>query len=717
MASISRSHVFSPLAAAALLALGGAAHGQDASTPIAPAQSVQVVGHASSDASGVTGFAQPLARTPIQAEAIDTRSLIDIGATSLSDLTRLDASLTDSYNAIGYWTTFTLRGFQVDNRTNFRRDGLPINAETALALENKSEVDVLKGLSGMQAGISAPGGLVDLVVKRPDADLRSVSLQWAQPGTLGVAADLSQRFGDARQFGARLNLSATRLDPNVRDDVGHRNTASLATDWRIDNDRLLEVEFEHSLQSQPSVPAFSMLGGVVPDPHSIDPRINLNDQPWSQPVVLQGNTMSVRYTQALNAQWRLKIHALQQQLVSNDHLAFAYGYAGCTVCNQFAADGTYSLYDFRSDGERRQTRDLDLSIAGDFSTGTLKHALTAGVLLTRFTARFNDEAYNYVGEGSIDGQTFVPADPSLTTPNVDRTERSTEFYLRDAVQLARDWTAWGGLRHTRLQHASYETSTGTPADDTDYTQVFTTPWLALSRALTEDDMVYVSWGEGIQSDVAPTYGYVNNGRPLSSTVSRQWEAGYKHGDGTTRWGITAYRIEQAYAGDIPGATTAAGALYGHDGITRSQGLEAEAQTRAGALTLRASAMVQRVRRERSADPTQNGLRPTNVPDQSVKILAGWDVSQLPGLTIEPSLAYEGGRAVLPDNSATIPGWTRYDLNARYAQRLAGMPVTWRAGVDNLFDRRAWREAPYQYDHAYLFPLEARTFHASVEAKF
>ena len=54
---------------------------------------------------------------------------------------------------------------------------------------------------------------------------------------------------------------------------------------------------------------------------------------------------------------------------------------------------------------------------------------------------------------------------------------------------------------------------------------------------------------------------------------------------------------------------------------------------------------------------------------------------------------------------------------RYVQPLGGSTLTWRAGVDNLFDRRAWRESPYQYEHAYLFPTEPRTFHASIEAKF
>ena len=438
MASIFRFRSSLTPLAAAVLALANAAQAQEASN----AQTVQVTAHGANDSAGVTGFAQPLSRTPIQADVVDSKTLRDFNAISLSDLSRLDASVTDDYNAPGYWTTFAIRGFPIDNRYNFRRDGLPVNGETVLPLDGVSSVEILKGLSGAQAGTSAPGGLVKLVVKRPDADLRDALLRWSQNGTVGAAVDLSQRFGADRAFGARLNASADRLDPNYRDARGHRENVSLATDWRLDADHLLELEFEHNVQSQPSVPAFSMLGDVVPDPHSIDPHINLNDQPWSLPVVTQGNTMSLRYTQALAANWRFQVQALQQRLVSNDHLAFAYGAnEACDPCDRFASDGTYALYDFRSDDERRLTRDLDVHLNGQFATGALRHDLTAGVLESRFVGTFNDEAYNFVGIGNIAGTAVVPSDPSLTSPNTDRTERNTELYLRDTVQIGADWTA------------------------------------------------------------------------------------------------------------------------------------------------------------------------------------------------------------------------------------------------------------------------------------
>ena len=87
--------------AAAVLALAGAARAQDAPE----VQSVQITARAPESA-GVTGFSQPLSRTPIQADVIDTKVLADIGATSLSDLTRIDAGITTPI-VIGYLVSGT----------------------------------------------------------------------------------------------------------------------------------------------------------------------------------------------------------------------------------------------------------------------------------------------------------------------------------------------------------------------------------------------------------------------------------------------------------------------------------------------------------------------------------------------------------------------------------------------------------------------------------
>ena len=104
---------------------------------------------------------------------------------------------------------------------------------------------------------------------------------------------------------------------------------------------------------------------------------------------------------------------------------------------------------------------------------------------------------------------------------------------------------------------------------------------------------------------------------------------------------------------------------------------------------------------------------------TARVQADWQVPQViagGGLRLLAAGTYESAREVLPDNSVQIPSVTKFDLGARYETKSsAGTTWTLRAGIDNVFDRRAWRESPYQFSHAYLFPLEPRTLRVSLQA--
>ena len=155
--------------------------------------------------------------------------------------------------------------------------------------------------------------------------------------------DLAQRFGDADAFGVRLNAAAERLDPPTRGMRGRRHLLALAADARLGDTRI-EAEVETSRQSQPSLPGFSLLAGTVPDAHAIDPRTNLNAQPWTQPVVMDGTTASVRVTQALGADWRATAHAMTQRLQTDDRIAFPFGCGAEGAFDRYCSDGSFDLF-------------------------------------------------------------------------------------------------------------------------------------------------------------------------------------------------------------------------------------------------------------------------------------------------------------------------------------------------------------------------------------
>ena len=686
--------------------------------PAAPAAAAQldpvtVTGRAVPPAS-VAGWGDiPLAKTPLQASVFSLDQLRDVGAQRLSDLIGVDPAVSDAYNSEGYWDFLTVRGYVLDNRFNFRRDGLPINAETSIPLDNKERIEILKGTSGMQAGTSAPGGLVNYVVKRPlDAPLRSASLEWRQAGSVTGAVDISQRFGTDQAFGVRLNAAAAHLDPMVRNSQGERQLAALAADWRVSPDTLLEAEVEWSHRSQPSQPGFSMLGNTVPAPG--DPRLSLNNQPWSLPVVFNATIASLRLQQKLVNDWRFIAHAAAQRLRTDDRLAFPFGCSKEGNYDRYCSDGSFDYYDFQSDNERRNTDTVQLSLEGKATTGPLTHQLAFGLLESRFKSRLQPRVDDgtIVGEGTVDGRTMIPTLPVLgTVPNTNLTERSTEIFLRDAVALSERLTAWLGVRHSRIQRDSVQTDGSIP---TSLEQSFTTPSVALGYAFARDQLVYASWGRGVESNAVPNRTRYTNAGQVFTTKSRQTEIGLKGASNAFDWNLAAFDIRRPRTQDFGSCDNDDTCTTQLDGTQHHRGIEANAGWHQGAWTLRGGTQWLRARIEGSQDPTVDGREPTNVPLRTLKLQAGYDVTAVPGLKLQAKLVHESRRMVLPDNSATIPGWTRVDAALRYDTKITGAQWVWRAGIDNLFDKRAWRESPYEFSHVYLYPLAPRTLRLSVQ---
>jgi iron complex outermembrane receptor protein len=669
----------------------------------------------------VTGFADiPLARSPFAATVVNSQTIEEIGALRLSDLFTLDASLSDAYNAVGYWDFVTIRGFVIDPTYNYRRDGLPISAETSISLENKERVEFLKGTSGIQAGTSAPGGLVNFVVKRPTVnDLRTLRLETTSDGGLLGHLELGGRLGEDRRFGYRLNAVAADVQSYVPDADGKRQLLALAMDWRVSRDTLIEGEFEYSRLKQPSVPGLSLLGNALPP---ADPFININSQPWSQPNQLDSFTGSVGIQQAINSQWRWQGQLGTQRLKSDDRLAYPFGCydagSGAYYADRYCPNGDFDLYDYRSNNERRQTQSALLKVIGDVTTGSVRHNLSFGLQGTRYTETGEPQADNNmaVGTGNLFTLPELPQDPTFQDPYTTRTERSTEFFAFDAIQWTSAFQTWLGVRHSILHRESVRTD-GSQA--TAYDRSITTPWLAATWQIDPRTMAYASYGEGVESVVAPGRSrYTNAGQPLPALKSKQMEVGLKGSGETLQWNATWFNVERPLWGDAGTCDLAGTCTRQFDGSVRNQGLELGAGLTRGPWRLGASATWLRAERQDAViDPTLNGKRPTNVPALTLRANGSYRVAAVPGLSLLGTVSYEGDRTVLPDESIALPAWTRLDAGVRYETRMRGVGTTWSLTVNNLTDRRYLKESPYQFGHVYIFPGAPRTLRLAVQTAF
>ncbi len=695
-------------AAAALLALSIAAQAQDRS--LSP---VTVTPAASPAAPDVTGFGDvPAREVPLSTTVVTREQVEAAGARRLADLTRFDASVSDAYNAPGYWDFVSIRGFTLDNRFNYRREGLPISAETSIPLENKERVEILKGTTGLQAGTSAPGGLVHYVVKRPTAkDLREVRLEATQRASVLAAMDLGGRFGDGQAFGWRLNVAQEQLRPLMRNLDGERSLVALATDWRATRDTLVEAEVEWSSRHQPSQAGFSLLGTALPAVPSA--RLNLNNQPWVQPTQFDGLTGTVRLTQALSADWRWTAQLGTQRLRTDDYTAFPFGCAAEGRTDRFCSDGTFDYWDFRSENERRRQDAASLGLKGRVVTGALTHDVSVGVLRSRVRNRFGEQAFNPTGPGNVAGTAVVAPAPLPTAPSTNRDEHATELSLSDAIQWSPALTTWIGARHTRLDRGTVLTN-GTNAQS--YGQGLTTPWLAVTYKLPAGLLAYASWGQGIESQQVPNNGlYANQGTVLPALKSRQTEVGLRGGT-AVQWDVAVFQIERPMSNIDFCNRTFTPCTGSFDGDALHRGLEANAKWDTGPWQLWGGVMLLDARRRNSvSEPAANGRQPVNVPERIARAGATYRVPAIAGLSVGANVVHEGGRPVLPDNSIRLPSWTRLDAVLRYEQRIGGTATQWTLGVDNLLDRRYWRESPLQFGHVYLYQGAPRTVRLAVTA--
>lgn len=109
----------------------------------------------------------PLHDTPAAVTVITRDQIDDRQPRTLSELARADAALGDNYAPVGYYQDISIRGFPLDLATGFRLNDMTISGEQLTPLEDKQQVEILKGLAGLEAGVVAPGGLVNYVSKRP----------------------------------------------------------------------------------------------------------------------------------------------------------------------------------------------------------------------------------------------------------------------------------------------------------------------------------------------------------------------------------------------------------------------------------------------------------------------------------------------------------------------------------------------------------------------
>ena len=653
----------------------------------------------------VSGFENlSLRQAPFSATNIDNATLRDLGAQRISEALRLDSSVTDSYNSPAYWDILSVRGYTLDNRYNYRREGLPINAETMIPMDNKERIELFKGTSGIQAGTSAPGGLANYVVKRPpnsaDSNVRSLTVSYGNGNNSSAALDLGGRYGQNNAIGYRVNVAYEDLNPYIQNAKGHRQLLALAMDWRINSNTRLEWEVENSSRQQMGVNAASLIGNTLPLPFYA--RNNFSKQAWSVPEVFEGLTGTLRLKQRLENGWLWTTQYGAQRLRTDDRLSYAFGCYAEGNYDRFCSDKTFDLYDYRSDNERRLSDALQTEISGQVQLAGLQHDVSFAWLRHRQIDKLSAmQAYNYAGMGSLSGVSDSAADPTPFDLNTNRQEYAAEVSVKDRMRVHQFSDLWIGLRASHIQRDSQRTD-GSRATHDDRT--ITTPWLAFSHQLPFNSLGYLSYGQGVEAQVTPNRSrYTNAGVALPSAKSTQKELGVKGAQGPWLWNAALFDITRPVWGDQGACEEANSCTRKLDGLAQHKGVELGMGYRSNQWKVDTAATWLNAKRLGAViDPAQNGQRPLNVPSLVLRAAAEYRWSQVSGLRTSLRLSPEGQRDLMEGGAMTLPAWTTADLAAHYSTKVAGQDTDWTLALENATNRSYWRESPKQFGHYYLY---------------
>jgi len=665
----------------------------------------------------LSGFqSTDIKKIPASISTITAERIADQHAKTLTDVIKNDSSLGDGYAAIGYYPNFMARGFALDLGSSYLINGHTIRGEQNIALENKERVEILKGISAIQSGMSTPGGVVNYVTKRA-ADVKNISVDANSEGGYTFATDVGGFIND--KFGYRINLAHESIHPNVDHANGKREFGSVALDWKI-NDRsklLFDIEAQH--QSQRSVPGYQLLDGQVPT--NVDQDLLLGYQSWSKPVVNNSVNASLKYQYAFNDHWNGSLSASQSRVVIDDNSAFPWGCYNdnCEVTglgNTFDKHGNYDIYDFRSPDDTRITNQFAAGLNGQFNTANIQHQVALELQHTYKTLKHHTPLNVAVGTGNIYQDTidYSPSSESLGDRYKALESDQTAFTISDRVQFNDQWSTLLGGKLIHLDEQAYKPD-GQQSRDTDLNKFL--PQLALMYSPAATTNLYASYAKGLSDGgEAPWYAEANAYQVLSPRNSEQYEIGVKQQ--IRNFLVTAAIFDLKQDNQYSKVNADGTFDFIEQGEQHNQGIELGLT---GALTdtLDVSSGVTYTK-SRLVDidsDSYKGHQTQNVPKVRATAQLSYKVPSVEGLRLLSGMQYSSSKYANKEGTAKVGGYSVFNIGAAYKTNFAGHDMTFRFNIDNLFNKKYWRDVGAFMGDDYLFLGSPRTAQFSTTFSF
>lgn len=471
------------------------------------------IGFATRRPAGVTKSNESAADSA-QSITVITRDLMDSQQSqNLSDVLWNSAGVSaNTYGRRG-WDDFIIRGQRASE--SVFADGLLVDTNNRVAQEvfGAERVEILKGPASVLFGQVQPGGLVNIVTKRPRPELfGELGLTVGNYGLRQVTADVGTPLKPDSKAAFRLNALAMNSD-DATDHVWYRNryvAPSLSLDFghRTDFTILASHNERHYVRQQ----GLPVNGTLVSNINGVVPNSRFIGEPNAAPYDGEQNRIGYALTHRFDSGWTVN----QNLRYQTSSLTGTFVTAGTMAVNSQTLSRSATQQDFSGDAFG-----VDTNVQKSFAFTGHQHTLTFGVdyrhskedrlQKTCRVAALN--VYRPVYGAAVN----CPA--SFSTDSTD-TLNALGFYLRDQIRIVERWTVTGGLRYESARTASTNrlNATRTNSDDNAVTGS-----AAVMYDLTQWARPYVSYS----TSFLPNAGTDVNNASFKPEKGRQVEVGVK----------------------------------------------------------------------------------------------------------------------------------------------------------------------------------------------
>lgn len=592
-------------------------------------------------------------------------------ATTLGEVLSNDASLTAGSKQRNR-EVFNLRGFELSSSTGYLRDGHQHWSHYQQPIEILQQVEVIKGPSSILYGQSGPGGLVNMVTKKPTAQtLFNASADVDQHGSTRFMLDASGALTDAEDLRARGILVKQDVDywreyQNGENRERDRFLGAFIVDYDISDNALVRVHYDRTDDE-----AGLDTGAWIDDnANVIGDDKTIRDMSWAFTDITVENA-GIDFKVFLNDNWQVKL-GYNEQTFERQRFESAPRKPGNFVEGDSYESRPYDRFD------DWQFKTAFIDFIGEFETAGVHHQLLIGA---------NSLDY-YYGQRrtSADSFNFIAGQAEPNRPTVsyktDDTISETEYdyygiYVQDLITFSPQWQLSLGGR--------YDKQTREDANNESFV-----PKVGVLYHPNASATIYASYSEGFEpqgSDTLVNEDDINNGMKLDAVTSEQKEIGVKWQLFDDRLMLSGALFDISKNGTLVTETldVPVGDLISETnqiGEQRHKGVELTAQGAAtDRLFVMASTMYLDANYERDED--LEGKRPTDAPKWSASLWTRYELND--AIAFNAGAFYEGERFADSANTITKDAYTRVDVGATYKLKVSKTDVNLRLNIENLFD--------------------------------